>query len=145
MKNSNRTTHKSSGKRLCRGNTSPFEKLNVINTAGKRHGKPRAQFRFFFSVSAFPKWDDATRRDAAKSHKNAKCKCKKVQHTFVLRQSCQRHQLWKRRLSLPLSTLAVAIFYLHCGCTYEGEEGGELMHSACQHMQRVNKLHRAFG
>lgn len=60
-----------------------------------------------FSVNAFPKWkaNALLRRDATlPNHKYAKCKCKKVQHTFVLRQSCQRHQLSKRRLSLPLST-----------------------------------------
>lgn len=47
MKNSNGTTHKSSGKRRCRGNTSPFEKLNVINR-GKHHEKPAHNFAFFF-------------------------------------------------------------------------------------------------
>lgn len=46
MKNSNGTTHKSSGKRRCRGNTSPFEKLNVINRR-KHHEKPAHNFAFF--------------------------------------------------------------------------------------------------
>lgn len=84
--------------------------------------------RFFFfccQSPLFPKWDAlycaAMRRNAAKSHKNAKCKCEKSAAYF---RAAPESPTLKASLVAALvytaALPAVAIFYLLCGQIREG-------------------------